>query len=42
MQLIADGLLEDHDEQQASLDIVLAEADRLLEARATVCRMSGC
>ena len=29
VQLIADGLLEDPDEQQASLDVVLAEADRL-------------
>jgi signal transduction histidine kinase len=29
VQLIADGLLDDPDEQQASLDVVLAEADRL-------------
>jgi signal transduction histidine kinase len=29
VQLIADGLLEDPDEQQASLEVVLAEADRL-------------
>lgn len=29
VQLIADGLLEDPDEQQASLDVVLSEADRL-------------
>ena len=29
VQLIADGLLDDPDEQQASLEVVLAEADRL-------------
>ncbi|MDX6526968.1 MAG: hypothetical protein QOI43_2479 [Gaiellales bacterium] len=29
VQLIADGLLDDPDEQQASLDVVLSEADRL-------------
>jgi two-component system sensor histidine kinase BaeS len=29
VQLINDGLLDDPDEQQASLDVVLAEADRL-------------
>jgi signal transduction histidine kinase len=29
VQLLADGLLDDPDEQQASLEVVLAEADRL-------------